>query len=392
MSKLSYYTKKNRILLYSIVAVIVIILCILLFRHIHSYGEWELYQEPTCSSYGVERRYCSCGEIQDRRLDMLPHTEGEWEFDGINSLRKKKCTVCGAIIKTESLANHSHSFSEWMTINEVTCASDGLQSRSCACGFKEEKIIKSAGHSFGDWLVTLSATCSKSGLMERSCFCGHIDTKEIEQLEHILGNWVLNGIYKEYPCINCGDILKSEAIKTSSGLKINGSAVVGIGACEDKDIVIPEEVNGVYIESINKKAFQYSNSIDSVIIPNSVKSIGSYAFCEVSSLKAVHFGNGLTDIGEHAFDSCANLLEISLPNGISVLRESTFTYCVSLNKVYIPKSVLNIETMVFYMCNNLTDVYYDGTLEEWHAINKDINWNVGIEGYTVHCVDGEIRY
>ena len=207
-----------------------------------------------------------------------------------------------------------------------------------------------------------------------------------------MGSWTLNGIFKEYPCINCGDILSSEPLVTSSGLNYSRSSIVGIGSCKDKDIVIPEEINGQTIESISKKAFQQNSNIESIILPNTVTSIGSYAFNECSTIKQICLGNGLTEIGEHAFDSCANLLEIYLPYGISVLRESTFTYCVSLREVNIPRSVTKIEAMVFYMCNSLTDIYYDGTLEEWNAISKNDNWNVGIECYTVHCIDGEIEY
>ena len=393
MKKLLYqYTQKHKVLLCLIAILMLAILCLLIFRHIHSYGEWELYKEPSCNSYGIERRYCNCGEMQDRRLDMLDHTEGDWEFDEINSLRQKRCTVCQSIITTESLTNHSHTFDEWITVQQVTCTTNGLQSRACDCGFKQEEIIKSPGHTFTDWETIIYASCSEVGLKERSCPCGHSEIQEIDTLEHIMGNWILNGIYKEYPCINCGDILESEAIQTSSGLNINGSSIAGIGTCKDKDIVIPEEINGQTIESISKKAFQQNSNIESIIIPNTVTSIGNYAFNECSAIKQICLGNGLTDIGEHAFDSCVNLLEISLPYGISVLRESTFTYCVSLREVYIPNSVTNIEAMVFYMCNSLTDIYYNGTLEEWNAISKNDNWNVGIEGYTVHCIDGEIIY
>jgi len=210
MSKLSYYTKKNRILLCSIAAVTLIILCILIFRHIHSYGEWELYSEPTCSSYGIERRYCDCGEMQDRRIDMLPHTEGEWEFDEINSIRKKKCSVCGSMLKYESMIDHTHSFSEWLTVSERTCTKDGLQTRNCECGLKQENTIKASGHTYGEWIIVSSPTCLSDGEQKRYCHCGYSDSQIIPKLEHIEENWTLNGIYKEYHCINCNEIIKVE--------------------------------------------------------------------------------------------------------------------------------------------------------------------------------------
>ena len=392
MKKLLYqYTQKHKVLLCLIAILMLAILCLLIFRHIHSYGEWELYKEPSCNSYGIERRYCNCGEMQDRRLDMLDHTEGDWEFDEINSLRQKRCTVCQSVITTESLTNHSHTFGEWITVQQVTCTTNGLQSRACDCGFKQEEIIKAPGHTFNDWETIIYASCSEVGLKKRSCPCGHSEIQEIDTLEHITGNWILNGIYKEYPCINCGDILKSEAIKTSSGLNINGSSIAGIGTCNDVDIVIPEEVDGVCIDSINKKAFQYSNSINSVIIPNTVKFIGDYTFYEASSLKNIHLGNGITDIGEHAFGSCANLQEISIPEGVTVLRENTFEYCSSLHSVSLPNTLESLEALVFFYCSSLTDIYFNGSVDEWNSIEKHENWSVGTDSYTIHCTDGNIK-
>jgi hypothetical protein len=36
-------------------------------------------------------------------------------------------------------------------------------------------------------------------------------------------------------------------------------------------------------------------------------------------------------------------------------------------------------------------VTYQGTIEEWMAIEKDDHWNFETGNYTVHCTDGDIE-
>jgi hypothetical protein len=61
--------------------------------------------------------------------------------------------------------------------------------------------------------------------------------------------------------------------------------------------------------------------------------------------------------------------------------------CDALKRVYIPSTVRSIAKGALENCPNLWDIYYGGTIEEWHAIEKD-----DLDGVTmVHCADGDIR-
>ena len=52
--------------------------------HQHSWSDWTVTTEPTCTEAGVETRTCECGETQTRAIDALGHNY----VDGI-------CTRCG---------------------------------------------------------------------------------------------------------------------------------------------------------------------------------------------------------------------------------------------------------------------------------------------------------
>ena len=80
------------------------------------------------------------------------------------------------------------------------------------------------------------------------------------------------------------------------------------------DIVIPSQFeydNVTYtVTEIESRAFEYCFSLNSITLPNSVKTIGSYAFMGCRNLKTVSFGTGLQLIGERAFCMCQNLSNV----------------------------------------------------------------------------------
>ena len=62
---------------------------------------------------------------------------------------------------------HAHSFSAWTTINEPSCIAQGLQSRTCSCGYSEYDAIEKISHSeVVDMAVV--ATCTVKGKTEGS--------------------------------------------------------------------------------------------------------------------------------------------------------------------------------------------------------------------------------
>ena len=113
------------------------------------------------------------------------------------------------------------------------------------------------------------------------------------------------------------------------------------------------------------------NSLTSITVPDSVVYIEGEVFKRLNSLTTVRLGRGITE----------------LPNDM-------FIGCDNLQTVYITDSVTKLGGNIFESCEKLSDVYYDGTLEQWNAIEKEQYWNVSHDklNFTVHCSDGEIEY
>ena len=129
---------------------------------------------------------------------------------------------------------------------------------------------------------------------------------------------------------------------------------------KETEVVIPSEIFVLGkkrpVTSIGRSAFEYCNSLESVVIPDSVTSIGWNAFEYCSSLTSVVIPDSVTRIEYKAFRGCSSLTSIEIHNSVKSIGESSFSNCSSLTRVVIPDSVTSIGEYAFYRCSSLTSV------------------------------------
>ena len=143
-------------------------------------------------------------------------------------------------------------------------------------------------------------------------------------------------------CGVCGYGMKgaSEGLDYTLRTGLSEYAVTGIGSCTDREIVIPEEYEGLPVTEIADEAFRNETKIISVSLPDSIVKIGNKAFAE-----------------------CDNLVEVKMPEnieiGLDVFRDSiNVEVKVDHNLEYVPaiKSTCstagNIEHYICYHCGN----------------------------------------
>lgn len=183
----------------------------------HSYGEWVVDKEPTCMEEGSKSQTCAaCGDKKTESVPATGHTWGPWEQVDEKE-HKKVCTVC----KAEEKGEHT-----WTLSKEVSpdCKNDGYKEYTCdLCrGVKKETVpatgahnytewkdngngthtgtckgcggTKTEDHAFGSWEVTKPATCQEPGEEKRVCVCGASETRVIPvSQEHTYdGKWIDN--------------------------------------------------------------------------------------------------------------------------------------------------------------------------------------------------------
>ncbi len=134
-----------------------------------------------------------------------------------------------------------------------------------------------------------------------------------------------------------------------------GTQTVGVAfaGCDSIErVVLPESI----IE-IGEGAFSGCSNLKEINIPDSVTKIGDSAFHRCSSLEEINLPNSITEIGNGAFSSCTSLKKIIIPNQVSVIESSTFSNCTALEEITIPSSVTEIEMYAFIDCTTYKRIY-----------------------------------
>ena len=62
----------------------------------------------------------------------------------------------------------------------------------------------------------------------------------------------------------------------------------------------------------------------------------------------------------------------------------------AITSIIIPDRVTSIGNYAFVGCTSLTDITFNGTEEQWNAIEKGSDWNFSVPATKVVCTDGEV--
>jgi hypothetical protein len=158
---------------------------------------------------------------------------------------------------------------------------------------------------------------------------------------------------------------------------------------EAKKIILSSRHNKSKVVSIEDRAFEGSNNLVEIVIPNSVTSIGVESFSNCLSLKSIVIEDGnpvydsrencnaiietktntilfgcmsttipesIMTIGSEAFSGCDSLAVISIPESVKSIGDGAFLNCTSLETITIPGNVLTIGVGAFEKCYHLDSV------------------------------------
>ncbi len=133
------------------------------------------------------------------------------------------------------------------------------------------------------------------------------------------------------------------------------------GSSLDSTLIIPDSImydSVMYpVTAIGYQAFAYAE-MDSVVIPNTVKTIGMWAFGPCQNLTNVVIPNSVTEIGQGAFGGCHNIVSVTLPDSITAIASQTFDADTSLVSIVIPDAVTTIGAGAFSQCYSLRSITF----------------------------------
>ena len=127
------------------------------------------------------------------------------------------------------------------------------------------------------------------------------------------------------------------------------------------NIVIPSHVtynNRTLKVTAIDGAFTGCTELQSVSIPNSIKTISGFTGC--TNLKTILIPESVTTIYGGTFEGCTNLLSATLPNKLDIIREETFRDCENLRSISLPENLHSIYSNAFKGCSKLGAIRIPG--------------------------------
>lgn len=119
---------------------------------------------------------------------------------------------------------------------------------------------------------------------------------------------------------------------------VDGEIVITGYKGTDREIVIPEEIQGRPVTQIGEDAFSHYDLV-SLHLPDSIQKIKEGAFYDCDCLEKIRLSDDLRVIEDHAFDDCDALQELSLPESLEELGAFVFDSCELLDEVRLPDNV-----------------------------------------------------
>ena len=177
---------------------------------------------------------------------------------------------------------------------------------------------------------------------------------------------------------------KTSVIPADGSVEIIGRNAFS-GALGLTHIEIPDCVT-----AIKGSAFSFTN-LESITLPASLQEMGTSVFDFCDDLVSVDL-NGYTVLPKMTFWSCDGLKEVKGSENLVEIQDDSFGHCMGLESITFGKALKKIGYGAFYACK--AEITYEGTVEEWNAIEKDEKWQVYTDAdwvlKKIVCTDGEI--
>ena len=80
-----------------------------------------------------------------------------------------------------------------------------------------------------------------------------------------------------------------------------------------------------------------------------------------------------------------------MPSSIKTIDFSAFSDCSALKSIVLESSIINIEYDIIVGCTVLESIDFNGTMDEWRAVQKDKDWAGDVDNIIIVCVDGKLN-
>ena len=139
----------------------------------------------------------------------------------------------------------------------------------------------------------------------------------------------------------------------------------------------------------------YTAGLTSVTIPQAVTAIQSFAF-QHTAIAEVTVSANVKTWGKYVFSNCTKLKTARV--ACDSIGSFAFTRCTALSNLTISANCKTFGQNMLTYCESLKTITYEGTIAQWNAITKPVNWmSSGEHSYNnylkkIQCIDGYLEY
>ena len=225
-----------------------------------------------------------------------------------------KCTVCGEVVETGK--QHIYSEGECIYCGK-TKATENL---GFELSYDETYYILESIGSCGSKNIIIPATYN--GLPVKQISSGAFNGSLLESL-YIPSSVTSFG----YNILGDCDSLKSVTFENIDSITQTFSSI--FGETNVREVVI---LGGT---TIYENMFYNLESLEVVVLPNSLERIRNYAFTNCVNLKEITLPNSLNRIDRNAFEGCSSLVELVIPASVTEIDYNAFVDLTSLKELTV---------------------------------------------------------
>ena len=311
----------------------------------HSFGEWSVLTNASCSKKGERSRKCSlCGHTEKQDIDKLAHTpvtdEGKAPTCTEAGLTEgSHCSVCsGVLVAQTEIPRNGHSY--------------GADELCAVCGSERESL--------GLKFTVSGELCWVAGIGECT------DTVIYIPREH--DGYIVHGI-SGYAFKDCTTI---EKVVMQDNIKVIGEEAFK-GCVSLADVVMSPSVFTINSNTFNGCTKLYSIDISSIkflkhsaFAGSSIKKLTIKGNTELeggifegSMIEEVVFESGITSVPSSTFRNTARLKSVTLPEGITTIGNSAFSGS-AIESITLPSTLKTLSGSVFSNCVSLKSIDFSG--------------------------------
>ena len=117
------------------------------------------------------------------------------------------------------------------------------------------------------------------------------------------------------------------------------------------------------VKNLLTKTFFECKNIYEIKLPDTLEVIGYQAFSNCQSLEELVIPESVNEILPGAFEECSNLTTLRIPSNIHIIEMNVFKNCSKLERIYLSDGLIKIGESAFENCIRLTEINLPSTLK-----------------------------